>query len=492
MTTTQQQQQRRSPLPGRPLHERHDDLLDQTSAQIGPWDQAAIDDIVASLPTLVTWRAGADDDRPRQRAARALLQWLSTFPGSGWQARWDAASMHDSSWIGRVIEACDGEMSCRRNMLVPALGGLLLRRVMRPSYPFLRAYRAKKLYTHVAQTIAPEVFTRIRQLSHAGDFEPRHLEPGMNAIAKIVLHTGRDPGELTAEDVLRFYAVGMQRRAGRFQAPGGAHAAWEMLHRAGILTGPRTLVEALRRGQRPTAEIVDSYGIQCRPIRDVIVRYLDERRPSLDYGTFRSLAAALAGRFWADLEQHHAGIDSLHLAAEVAQAWKQRLSRLAPEQGGGPRSDYIEKLLQVRAFYLDITQWALEDPSWTPWAVPCPVRRGDTVGIHKKRRAVVAKMHQRVRDLLPHLDSLIDTADTHRTAQTRLLATAAATNVGAHFEHAGIRYRRTARKSSPESSGRESGPAILVQEEAGAAPIDLSRREDEAFWAWAVIETLLS
>ncbi|MDO0929843.1 hypothetical protein QQY24_32540 [Streptomyces sp. TG1A-8] len=58
-------------------------------------------------------------------------------------------------------------------------------------------------------------------------------------------------------------------------------------------------------------------------------------------------------------------------------------------------------LVQVRAFYLDIQEWALEDPTWAPHAVPSPVRRGDTDGMNKHRRSTTAKMHQRVRERLP-------------------------------------------------------------------------------------------
>ncbi|MFG2711957.1 hypothetical protein ACGFX2_15540 [Streptomyces goshikiensis] len=38
------------------------------------------------------------------------------------------------------------------------------------------------------------------------------------------------------------------------------------------------------------------------------------------------LAATLAGDFWADLEQHHPGIDSIRLSPDTAAAWKTRLA----------------------------------------------------------------------------------------------------------------------------------------------------------------------
>ena len=46
--------------------------------------------------------------------------------------------------------------------------------------------------------------------------------------------------------------------------------------------------------------------------------------------------------------------------------------------------DHYSVLFAVRAFYLDIAQWALEDPSWAPWAVRCPVRDSDVRGSMKQ------------------------------------------------------------------------------------------------------------
>ncbi|WP_433323201.1 hypothetical protein [Spirillospora sp. CA-294931] len=38
-----------------------------------------------------------------------------------------------------------------------------------------------------------------------------------------------------------------------------------------------------------------------------------------------------------------------------------------------PRAGYAAFLGWLRAFYLDIAQWALEDPArWSPWAAPQP------------------------------------------------------------------------------------------------------------------------
>ena len=60
-------------------------------------------------------------------------------------------------------------------------------------------------------------------------------------------------------------------------------------------------------------------------------------------------------------------------------------------------------LTAVRAFYLDIAEWADDDPArWAPWAVRCPVSASDVS--HKKDRSRrKSRMDQRTRERLPVL-----------------------------------------------------------------------------------------
>ena len=97
---------------------------------------------------------------------------------------------------------------------------------------------------------------------------------------------------------------------------------------------------APRASSRP-GELVDRYQLHCRPVRDLIVDYLAERQPAMDYTSLKNLAYYLAQRFWADLEHHHPGIDSLHLPREVAAAWKQR-------QRTKPQIDHFADRREVR------------------------------------------------------------------------------------------------------------------------------------------------
>ena len=109
--------------------------------------------------------------------------------------------------------------------------------------------------------------------------------------------------------------------------PGDGPVLYQMLHELGIFDdqAPARLRELRTGGQKTPGELIDRYQIEYRPVRDLLVDYLQERQPGLDYNSLRALAYYLGKRFWKDLELHHPGISSLHLPAEAAGAWRQRL-----------------------------------------------------------------------------------------------------------------------------------------------------------------------
>jgi hypothetical protein len=178
------------------------------------------------------------------------------------------------------------------------------------------------------------------------------------------------------------------------------------------------------------------YGIECRPVRDLLVDYLREFEVSHDYATLRCLAFVLARVFWRDLELHHPGISSLSLSPDVAAAWKQRVlvkETTAVEDGElvvqhAPRLCAIQYLGNVRSFYLGIAQRAAGDPSrWGPWVAACPIRDGElTRGRSKDAAARKSRMDQRTRERLPVLPALVTTAENRRARAAQLLAAAAA------------------------------------------------------------------
>jgi hypothetical protein len=138
----------------------------------------------------------------------------------------------------------------------------------------------------------------------------------------------------------------------------------------------------------------------------------------------------------------------------------------------------------VRAFYLDIAQWAVEDPArWGPWAVPCPIR-DEEMSRKKERSHRKSRMDQRTRERLPVLPVLVAAADAARTAAAALLQAAQATAPGGMFTAAG----QTLRRAVPAKTGASA--KIWAEDPAAGKRRDLTFDEHRAFWARAAVEVL--
>jgi hypothetical protein len=175
---------------------------------------------------------------------------------------------------------------------------------------------------------------------------------------------------------------------------------YQLMHAAGIFPegapGPVRLFNPRNQGQIAVEQVIGRYGIACRPVRNLLVDYLHERALSLDYVSLRAVAFSLGKLFWKDLEDHHPGIDSLRLTSGVAAGWKQRiaLKTVRNKTADGeivetqtPRADRgLNHLAAVRAFYLDLAQWAMDDPARCG-ALPHP-GRGDVAPEGKGRSQI--------------------------------------------------------------------------------------------------------
>src|SRR4051794_22670647 len=148
-----------------------------------------------------------------------------------------------------------------------------------------------------------------------------------------------------------------------------------------------------------------------------------------------------------------------------------------------PRLDGRSVLTAVRAFYLDIAEWADDDPSrWGPWAVRCPVSASDAS--HKKDRShCKSRMDARTRERLPVLPALVSWVAAERTRTAELLAAAEQALPGEPFTSAGVTLRRSVMKT--ETTGR-----LWAEDPDTGRRRDLSFEEHRGFWTWAVVEVL--
>lgn len=501
----------------------------------GLLDGASVEEALAELPKVPGWDCldrGSSPGR-RLRGAERILRWLETTDretGTGtpglrrgdpagasaspsWQRRWlSVGGDADVNWWAPLVEADERSREISTAELSAGLCWLFVAGVFRPGYSLFVTSKHYRILAVGREVLSPDALARVAAVAETEKVSSSELSRASVSLVKIMLHVGRPLEQLRAEDLIEYHRWGLQdagRRGGTHRAARqgrprgssskGAHTAWHLLTAIGVLNGEPTLLATSRVGQRSITDLVDDYRIASGEVRAVLIRYLNERAPALDYNTLRALVGHLAGRFWSDIERHHPGIDSLHLPHEVVTAWKQRLQLVGTgEPNAARRKTWFDVLLRVRAFYLDIAEWAMTDPSWAPWAVPSPVKRRDTEGFIKARNEITAQMHQRIRDRLPHLSTLLDAARTHLDTQRDLLDAATAAPSGQVFTHAGRSYRRHAhiRRPGEAEIGGVAVRSVIVHELTGpddAGPgrrIDQTRVEDEAFWSWAGVETL--
>jgi integrase len=433
-------------------------------------DAGCEDLLAASLRMLP--ETGRERINRRRAALRAVMTWLRQFDGQTWQQRWVASGI-DTTGRAWSEEPSRG----RRGLLIKGAEILICCGVLHPDYPWLLDTGFMSLFGTYQRACDPTGFARVREALHAQGTDDRVAHDAMYHLARIRIATGKQLEEITAEDVLDCqYAIRARRKP---CTPG--EALWRALHGMGTISGPARLKAAMHRGQLTVEELVDRHQLVCRPVRDLIVDYLRERAPAMDYGSLSNLTHWLAELFWGDLERHHPGIDSLRLPPDIATAWKQRI---ATQPDGRPRGERYGLLTAVRAFYTDINQWAYEDPArWALWAAPCPVTKVDLAARRKHKAQVTARMHARTRTLAEALPHLVATARSRREHAQALLAAARTTEPGTVLTVEGTAYRRVA--NSTADSRR-----LLVAALPEGTPFDTVKEETEAFWAWSVIEVL--
>jgi integrase len=422
---------------------------------------------------------GASALQRRHHGLGLLLRWLEHADGSSWQARWEQLG-EPADW-----QAAAGATSkWQRLGMTAALTSLLCHRILQPSYPWLVRQRLQTLQALLFAATDRGEHARLVAVGRRAGMSATMLGQALSVLSYVLVHTGHRLDQLTTADLL---AYGQARRA--LGKPNlGVVAAQQLLYDLGIVDQPApTKGVGWRVGQRTMAELVDRYPIAYRPVRDLLVRYLEERAPAMDYASLPALARRLAGLFWCDLERHHPSIATLHLPPEVAAGWRRRALLRAD---GRPRRDAANLFTSVRAFYLDLAHWAAEDPpTWARWVAPCPVTPADLRRFAKAKHHQRARMHARIRTLTPVLPTLAAATHQHLLTAGELQAAASARQPGELFVVGGRRYRRVAPQHG-RTRGLHAPVLIKPVDQPTQRAVNCHTQEADAFWAWAIIEVL--
>ena len=433
-----------------------------------------------------------NSQRLRRLGVLAVLNWLRTRPGDSWQQRWRASGAEDQPDWRRLVGA---DRAKPLPHLRPGLLVLICADVIRPTLEWLlRSAPARHgLATEMARTRDPAAFAALSALCRHGRIGLQSGQQALTNVAVIMAAKGEGVDAVRVGDCLELLAT-----AARTRATTDRHASsplfYQLLRAHGDLGPdvPAAIEMFAGRGQPSCEQLIDRYRIACGPVRDVLVDYLRERQPSVDFSTLQQLGYLLGKLFWADLEAHHPGIDSLQLPRDIAAAWKQRVmtrtrTTTTPDrtQVGVtvPRLNGRSVLTAVRAFYLDLAEWADDDPArWGPWAVRCPVSASDAS--HKKDRSHrKSRMDSRTRERLPVLPTLIAWVAAERGRTAELLAAAEHARPGEMFTAAGVTLLRSVLKT--QTTGR-----VWAEDPDTGRRRDLSFEEHRGFWTWALVEVL--
>jgi hypothetical protein len=435
----------------------------------------------------------------RRRGVDKLLRWLSSLPGDTWQVRWLASGVEThpgSAWAELPLQSFHGRGEAASYDATDLASGLLMLicgDVIRPGLPWMLTRAHPYLASTMAQVRDPDGFARLHQLA---DAEPASSQGDARVaatrIATLLACKGGTIADITVGDCVELVETMRQ-----VHSRGGQKKVDFYLRLRALGVFPDDAPHSIRAfglaGGRLTIEqLVDRYHIHCRPMRDLLVDYLRERQPSLDFASLDAISRTLAGLFWVRIEALAPGIDSLQLPPEVARAWKDELSTIKRTTTNAvgerievstPRRNAKDERMRVRALYLDIAHWAVDDPArWGLWVAPCPIS-GAEVQKAKERKHRTARMDQRTRERLPLLPVLVRTANERRLVAARLLATAQATEPDAVIDGTNGTLRKAL---APKAIGRY----VWAEDIATGKRRNLSYEEEERFWAFATIEVL--
>src|SRR5258705_10558375 len=212
--------------------------------------------------------------------------------------------------------------------LTKTIGGVYLR----PSLGWLLATSSPlRIANEMAKVRDPQGVAELRAARMANTVGDSTMLPAIERIALILAAKGGMVRDVTVGDCLESLRISRDVFPGPARSTRHSPVFYQLLHAIGNFPtdAPPTvrMFSSLFAGRLSVEQMVDRYQLASKPMRDLLVDYLRERQPAIDYNTLTGLATALALWFWKDLERHHPGIDSLRLSPETAAGWEQRIRK---------------------------------------------------------------------------------------------------------------------------------------------------------------------
>ncbi|MFI9591154.1 tyrosine-type recombinase/integrase [Nonomuraea sp. NPDC052265] len=455
----------------------------------GDLTRASIEEIAEAVRT--TWLTKSADNRwNRSRGARDLLHHLSQFPGETWQDRWEASGFNKSGSPVSVLRSAPRE----RSQIGTGAACLFCLRIIQPSLEAFRSniflYYGRRFLAAQSDPLLEKFWAEVQ----ATPVNPIHHGSALFDVAVALTTQGIRLADLTPAAFLHYawecrrqgLVLGARGAGSRF--PG--HLAWQVLHAMDHFPshGPATLKAALLNGRLTVEELVDRYKIRHAGARQLLIAYLERRKPELDYSTLDNLSRHLVSNFWATIEHLAPDQPDLRIDSELYQRWR---DQVAVRVDGKGRRDFDPILRAVRAFYSDLQAWAAAEPEqWAIWVAPCPVSDADVRGYGIRKRRVKERMDDRTRQRQPLLSTLVEHMENRYGHLRELLEQATTATGGETVTVEGRTYERLWSRVD-ERRVRLGGQAnVRVRDLDNGKYINLTHTEDAAFWEWAIVEVL--
>jgi integrase len=416
------------------------------------------------------------------RLAERFLTVLAQQPGDTWQERWtELEAQYDLIFA----ETRPHWQSVQRRVLCT----LICMRVFRPSLAFLVRPDCLWLKEYFWKTEAAEYYPSACETGRSRNVATHSLSTSMQLLARISLHQGKPLLDTTEGDFLEF--AGLASTASAAQAgTRGVSTASEILRDLGVKVPLMHAGQKQRAGQFSVEYLVERHGVVSPGVRELLIRYLQERAPALDYGSLDNLAAILVRNFWCDIEHHHPEVTTLALPPHVAQAWRERY---AHKPNGEHRRNALDGFAAVRAMYLDLREWALSDPErWGGHVYASPVSLSHLAGGSKQKRQRRAEMQAHTRFIRPYVERLVVHSRHRLELAQGLLKETRAQPHGERFVFRDTEYERpgTAENRRSWTLASYGRTPVMVQRVADGAKWNAEIEEERAFWTWAIIQVL--
>lgn len=290
-----------------------------------PETSQSLEEVMARLNRPPLRAASACTHDYRQCGAQYILRWLQRHPGDTWQQRWNASpagSCTGSDW-NKLAAGWTGYRAVNANgILNSGLLALVSAEVLRPSLHWQLTRSSTNMRAVICQHRDPEGFARLEQMVGPQAWSSHLGKLAKSVLVKLVIAKGGGFADITVGDALEFMEAFREHRSGT----NGQSLFYSWLRELGHMPpdAPTTLRFLTRTsGQVSVERLVDRYNPQSKPIRDLLVDYLKECQPTMDYTSLEDASRTLVRNFWTQIERIQPGIDTLRLPPEVAAAWKQ-------------------------------------------------------------------------------------------------------------------------------------------------------------------------